>query len=72
VSESLADFALAALALPAEGGTLVAQVAVLTVLISIPLGTILARYAPELSMLFERGAAQRRAGPRSRSPDTVA
>jgi CPA2 family monovalent cation:H+ antiporter-2 len=66
------NLVIATLAVPAEGGALVAQVAVLTVPISIPLGTILARYAPELPMLFERGAAQRRADPRSRSPDTVA
>jgi CPA2 family monovalent cation:H+ antiporter-2 len=64
----------ATLALLSEGGALVAQVAVLTVLISIPLGTILARYAPELSVLFERerrsAAPTREAESRTPSPDS--
>ncbi|HYZ31744.1 MAG TPA: cation:proton antiporter [Crenalkalicoccus sp.] len=67
------NLVIATLAMLAEGGSLVGQVAVLTVLISIPLGTILARYAPDLSALFERGAAQRPAGlSGGRSPDIVA
>lgn len=67
------NLVIAALALPAAGGALVAQLAVLTVLVSIPVGSMLARYAPELPALFERGAARhRRADARSRSPDAVA
>lgn len=64
------NLVIAALALLAEGGSLVAQVAVLTVLISIPLGTVLARYAPDLSALRQEGAAPQGA-PRSRGADAA-
>jgi CPA2 family monovalent cation:H+ antiporter-2 len=57
------NLVVATLALQAadRGGALVAQVAVLAVLVSIPLGTVLARYAPELAARLGKGAAKNRA-----------
>lgn len=59
------NLVVAALALLAEAGSLVAQVAVLTVLLSIPLGTVLARYAPKLHLPAREGAEPHGAAPRS-------
>ena len=63
------NLVVAALALAAGTGSLVAQVAVLTVLISIPLGTVLARYAPELSVLPRDDAPPHGGAPRGRGAE---
>ena len=65
------NLVIAAPAPVAGTGSLVAQVAVLTVLISIPLGTVLARYAPELSAVPREGTAPHGPAPRSRGTDAT-